>query len=230
MTSYDILTLWCVPECLWSLWSWLQSVTAWPLLPTPPSSGFLGIFLLLNHCDTVNVFEYIPSMRLTKRWVNSVGEYRHVVICIDYQPFQVFHYVAWVEYSIHDGWCSQCILNSEAKYWQQSHSGVTTTMTRTTSAALWATGILCRQRSWPLSASTLAPTSRCTGTATSPSRASPPVSQTGARAAVIVDRYSVQSYISLSAHRYNVYSISLLFFYIMEIYKQLSNNQIFIDI
>ena len=87
-------------ECLWSLWSWLQSVTAWPLLPTPPSSGFLGIFLLLNHCDTVNVFEYIPSMRLTKRWVNSVGEYRHVVICIDYQPFQVFHYVAWVEYSI----------------------------------------------------------------------------------------------------------------------------------
>ena len=56
-----------IPESLWSLWDWLQSVTAWPLLPTPPSSGFLGIFLLLNHCSTVNVFEYIPSMRLTKR-------------------------------------------------------------------------------------------------------------------------------------------------------------------
>jgi len=55
------------PGSLWSIWNWLQSVTAWPLLPTPPSSGFLGIMLLLNHCTTIHVFEYIPSMRLTKR-------------------------------------------------------------------------------------------------------------------------------------------------------------------
>jgi len=55
------------PGSLWSIWNWLQSITAWPLLPTPPSSGFLGIMLLLNHCSTIHVFEYIPSMRLTKR-------------------------------------------------------------------------------------------------------------------------------------------------------------------
>ena len=56
-----------VSESLWSMWDWLQSVTAWPLLPTPPSSGFLGLVLLLHHCSSVHVFEYIPSMRLTKR-------------------------------------------------------------------------------------------------------------------------------------------------------------------
>ena len=54
-------------ESLWSMWDWLQSVTSWPLLPTPHSSGFLGIILLLQHCSLVHVFEYIPSMRLTKR-------------------------------------------------------------------------------------------------------------------------------------------------------------------
>ena len=54
-------------ESLWSMWNWLQSVTSWPLLPTPPSSGFLGMMLLLHHCSWLHVFEYIPSMRLTKR-------------------------------------------------------------------------------------------------------------------------------------------------------------------
>eukprot|EP00088_Acartia_fossae_P005196 TRINITY_DN12277_c0_g1_i1.p1 TRINITY_DN12277_c0_g1~~TRINITY_DN12277_c0_g1_i1.p1 ORF type:complete len:422 (-),score=82.13 TRINITY_DN12277_c0_g1_i1:397-1662(-) len=55
------------PESLWSLWDWLQSLTPVPLLPTPPSSGFLGIMLLLNYCATVHAVEYVPSMRLTKR-------------------------------------------------------------------------------------------------------------------------------------------------------------------
>lgn len=55
------------PESLWSLWDWLQSLTATPLLPTPPSSGFLGIMLLLKYCSTVHAVEYVPSMRLTKR-------------------------------------------------------------------------------------------------------------------------------------------------------------------
>jgi len=55
------------PDSMWSLWNWLQSLTPVPLLPTPPSSGFLGILLLLNHCHIVHVLEYIPSMRLTKR-------------------------------------------------------------------------------------------------------------------------------------------------------------------
>ncbi len=29
--------------------------------------GFLGIMLALHHCRSVNVYEYVPSMRLTKR-------------------------------------------------------------------------------------------------------------------------------------------------------------------
>jgi len=37
------------------------------LLPNPPSSGFLGLILAMLHCTKVNVYEYVPSMRLTKR-------------------------------------------------------------------------------------------------------------------------------------------------------------------
>jgi len=55
------------PSSLWAAWNWLQSVTAWPLLPTPPSSGFLGVLVALQKCRVAHVFEYIPSMRLTKR-------------------------------------------------------------------------------------------------------------------------------------------------------------------
>jgi len=55
------------PATLWSIWRWIQSMTAVPLLPTPPSSGFLGLVLLLEHCSLLHVLEYIPSMRLTKR-------------------------------------------------------------------------------------------------------------------------------------------------------------------
>ena len=46
---------------------WLQSESKWPLLPNPPSSGFLGLILALLRCQTVHVYEYVPSMRLTKR-------------------------------------------------------------------------------------------------------------------------------------------------------------------
>ena len=55
------------PQSLWSLWDWLQTHTRYPLLPNPPSSGFLGIALALSHCRRVQVYEYLPSMRLTKR-------------------------------------------------------------------------------------------------------------------------------------------------------------------
>lgn len=55
------------PSSLWSLWDWLQSQSKWPLLPNPPSSGFLGLMIAVQHCHTVRIFEYVPSMRLTKR-------------------------------------------------------------------------------------------------------------------------------------------------------------------
>ena len=55
------------PKSLWSVWNWLQSESKWDLLPNPPSSGFLGLVLALLNCDTVHIYEYVPSMRLTKR-------------------------------------------------------------------------------------------------------------------------------------------------------------------
>lgn len=55
------------PTSLWSIWNWLQSESKWPLLPNPPSSGFLGLVLAMLHCHTVHIYEYLPSMRLTKR-------------------------------------------------------------------------------------------------------------------------------------------------------------------
>ena len=229
MTSYDILTLWCgrvpvVPVVLAPVRHCLAPPPHAALVRLP---GHLPAAQPLRHRQRLRIHSVYETYKEVSQFCWRIPTCSYMYWLSTFPSIPLCG-VSWI-FNI-DGWCSHCILNSEAMYWQQSHSGVTTTMTRTTSAALWATGILCRQRSWPLSASTLAPTSRCTETATSPSRASPPVSQTGARAAVVVDRYSVQSYISLSAHRYNVYSISLLFFYIMEIYKQLSNNQIFIDI
>lgn len=33
----------------------------------PPSSGFLGLALLMPYCDTIDFFEFVPSTRLTKK-------------------------------------------------------------------------------------------------------------------------------------------------------------------
>jgi len=55
------------PRVLWDMWRWLQSQFDTPILPNPPSSGFLGVVLALRSCARVNVYEYVPSMRLTKR-------------------------------------------------------------------------------------------------------------------------------------------------------------------
>ena len=56
------------PFSLWNIWNWLQAKHPdVPLLPNPPSSGFLGLVLAVQHCRKVNVYEFVPSMRLTKR-------------------------------------------------------------------------------------------------------------------------------------------------------------------
>ncbi len=66
MRPFDSLFL-LRPDSLWSLWDWLQSHSKYPLLPNPPSSGFLGLAIALQHCRLVHVYEYVPSMRLTKQ-------------------------------------------------------------------------------------------------------------------------------------------------------------------
>lgn len=55
------------PQFTWDVWDYLQRNTAAPIVRHPPSSGFLGIVVMLHLCHWVDVYEYIPSMRLTKR-------------------------------------------------------------------------------------------------------------------------------------------------------------------
>ncbi|XP_050526784.1 beta-galactoside alpha-2,6-sialyltransferase 2 [Daktulosphaira vitifoliae] len=55
------------PHYLWFLWDFLQSHTTAHIRRNPPSSGFLGLAMLLPRCTVVNMFEFIPSERLTHR-------------------------------------------------------------------------------------------------------------------------------------------------------------------
>lgn len=56
------------PRSLWRLWESLQSYfPGKQIRQNPPSSGFVGIALLVPHCETIDVIEYIPSTRLTGR-------------------------------------------------------------------------------------------------------------------------------------------------------------------
>ncbi|XP_066266759.1 beta-galactoside alpha-2,6-sialyltransferase 2-like [Branchiostoma lanceolatum] len=55
------------PRYLWELWEVLHRNTREKIVRNVPSSGFMGIHLLLSLCDTVDVYEYIPSVRETRR-------------------------------------------------------------------------------------------------------------------------------------------------------------------
>ncbi|CAG9768976.1 unnamed protein product [Ceutorhynchus assimilis] len=55
------------PLTIWDVWDFLQRNSPGRLRKNPPSSGFLGLRLLLPHCNFVDVVEYMPSTRVTKR-------------------------------------------------------------------------------------------------------------------------------------------------------------------
>ncbi|XP_071442417.1 beta-galactoside alpha-2,6-sialyltransferase 1 [Hetaerina americana] len=55
------------PRSQWSLWDFVQAHIPVRIRRNPPSSGFLGLAVMLPHCSLVDLFEYVPSMRLTKR-------------------------------------------------------------------------------------------------------------------------------------------------------------------
>ncbi|KAA0713189.1 Beta-galactoside alpha-2,6-sialyltransferase 2 [Triplophysa tibetana] len=51
------------PSFIWSLWDFVQSNTVENIQPNPTSSGFIGITVMMNLCEEVDVYEYIPSVR-----------------------------------------------------------------------------------------------------------------------------------------------------------------------
>ncbi|KAM4693580.1 beta-galactoside alpha-2,6-sialyltransferase 1-like [Discoglossus pictus] len=53
------------PHALWQIWDILQEISLEEIQPNPPSSGLLGILLMMNLCDQVNVYEFLPSKRRT---------------------------------------------------------------------------------------------------------------------------------------------------------------------
>uniref|UniRef100_A0A674DBR5 Beta-galactoside alpha-2,6-sialyltransferase 2 n=1 Tax=Salmo trutta TaxID=8032 RepID=A0A674DBR5_SALTR len=53
------------PKFIWQLWDVVQGNTQENIQPNPPSSGFIGIVLMMSLCEEVHVYEYIPSLRQT---------------------------------------------------------------------------------------------------------------------------------------------------------------------
>ncbi|XP_045404872.1 beta-galactoside alpha-2,6-sialyltransferase 2 [Lemur catta] len=54
------------PKFIWQLWDVIQENTKEKIQPNPPSSGFIGILIMMSMCREVHVYEYIPSIRQTE--------------------------------------------------------------------------------------------------------------------------------------------------------------------
>ncbi|XP_060724564.1 beta-galactoside alpha-2,6-sialyltransferase 2b [Tachysurus vachellii] len=65
------------PDFLWNLWDVLQSNTEENVHPNPPSSGFIGIILMMSICKTVDIYEFIPSKK-------------HTTLCHYYEQYHDF--------------------------------------------------------------------------------------------------------------------------------------------
>uniref|UniRef100_A0A8D8ESL9 Beta-galactoside alpha-2,6-sialyltransferase 1 n=1 Tax=Culex pipiens TaxID=7175 RepID=A0A8D8ESL9_CULPI len=52
------------PRSIWRAWSALQDKTKIKIIRNPPTSGFIGLGLLLPACRYVHMIEYIPSSRM----------------------------------------------------------------------------------------------------------------------------------------------------------------------
>lgn len=53
------------PKYIWQLWDVIQGNNLENIQPNPPSSGFIGILMMMCLCEEVHVYEYIPSLRQT---------------------------------------------------------------------------------------------------------------------------------------------------------------------
>ncbi|XP_058412122.1 beta-galactoside alpha-2,6-sialyltransferase 1 [Diceros bicornis minor] len=53
------------PQMPWELWDIIQEISPEEIQPNPPSSGVLGIIIMLTLCDQVDIYEFLPSKRKT---------------------------------------------------------------------------------------------------------------------------------------------------------------------
>ncbi|XP_023070484.1 beta-galactoside alpha-2,6-sialyltransferase 1 isoform X2 [Piliocolobus tephrosceles] len=53
------------PQMPWELWDILQEISPEEIQPNPPSSGMLGIIIMMTLCDQVDIYEFLPSKRKT---------------------------------------------------------------------------------------------------------------------------------------------------------------------
>ncbi|XP_008851295.1 beta-galactoside alpha-2,6-sialyltransferase 1 isoform X2 [Nannospalax galili] len=53
------------PQMPWELWDIIQEIAPENIQPNPPSSGMLGIIIMMTLCDQVDVYEFLPSKRKT---------------------------------------------------------------------------------------------------------------------------------------------------------------------
>ncbi|XP_073088056.1 beta-galactoside alpha-2,6-sialyltransferase 1 isoform X2 [Manis javanica] len=53
------------PQMPWELWDIIQKISPEKIQPNPPSSGMLGIIVMMTLCDQVDIYEFLPSKRKT---------------------------------------------------------------------------------------------------------------------------------------------------------------------
>lgn len=53
------------PQMPWELWDIIQEISSEKIQPNPPSSGMLGIVIMMTLCDQVDIYEFLPSKRKT---------------------------------------------------------------------------------------------------------------------------------------------------------------------
>ncbi|KAG5215930.1 hypothetical protein JEQ12_001506 [Ovis aries] len=53
------------PQMPWELWDIIQEISSELIQPNPPSSGMLGIAIMMSLCDQVDIYEFLPSKRKT---------------------------------------------------------------------------------------------------------------------------------------------------------------------
>ena len=49
----------------WELWDIIQEISSELIQPNPPSSGMLGIAIMMSLCDQVDISEFLPSKHKT---------------------------------------------------------------------------------------------------------------------------------------------------------------------